>query len=163
MIYHDLSTAGYNFGFIMIYLLRLYLMWFEICKYMYFYIDIQYMHCMPWVPCELLYWFLIWILSDLIWLMDLLMFDSWKASQESSHTRHHTHNTHTWSHTLLYLYKWYNMQILWYKYIYICICVKRHIDIKTIIYIYIQLYAHNDAVYTCSNVYVCVAVRVCMW
>ena len=47
--------------------------------------------------------------------------------------------------------------------VYIYIYVKRHIDIKTIIYIY----AHNDAVYTCSNIYiyicVCVSVRACMW
>ena len=45
------------------------------------------------------------------------------------------------------------MQTLWYKYIY----VKRHIDIKTIIYIY----AHNDAVYTCSNIYIymCICAR----
>ena len=83
-----LVSEGYNFG-----LIRLYLMWFEICKYVYIYI--QYMHCMPWVPCELLCWFSIWILSGLIWLMDLLMFDFWIASQEVTPGTTHTHNTHT--------------------------------------------------------------------
>ena len=147
-----LVSEGYNFG-----LIRLYLMWFEICKYMYMYI---YIHTVYALYAMGPMWVTMLIFDMIFEWFDLIngFIDVWfltSIPRTKSYQAPHTQHTHTHDHTCYCICinditcRHYGINI----YIY----VKRHINIKIIIYIY----AHNDAVYTCSNIYIYMCVYLC--
>ena len=151
-----LVSEGYNFG-----LIRLYLMWFEICKYMYMYI---YIHTVYALYAMGPMWVTMLIFDMIFEWFDLIngFTDVWflkSIARTKSHQAPHTQHTHIWSHMLLYLYKWYNMQTLWY--IYICQETYRYKDYY--IYMRTMMLYIRAVIYIYIYIYICVSVRACMW